>query len=383
MTVLRAVRKAFLIVVLLVASVAAAFGLLHIFGFLVLGILAFTVCLAVIRAESRRKRNLLQALAAAAQRGMPLAPVIEAHGKEYGHRTRRQTADLASLLHSGHSLSVAAHCVPGLLPWSAQAPIRLGEAVGDLPSGLRLAAGERASDSPMWTSLAGKFFYVNACFFIFIPILAFVFLKIVPAYQAIFDDFEMKLPRLTQTLIATAGSFAGIAFILFLPAVLFGGFLLLYTLVQSLGAGAGGFLFSRRSVAADVMEAMALGFEKRRPSEETLSILADYHVDGTVRARLVRSLAEIEGGRQWTEALKSNGIFNATDIGMFHAAAMNDNLAWALRHRAETIRRRRGYRLCALLQVVFPLVIGLLGLFVGFVVIGLFLPLVSLIQALV
>ena len=92
MTILRAVRKAFLIVVLLVASVVAAFGLLHIFGFLVLGILAFTVCLAVIRAESRRKRNLLQALAAAAQRGMPLAPVIEAHGKEYGHRTRREEA---------------------------------------------------------------------------------------------------------------------------------------------------------------------------------------------------------------------------------------------------------------------------------------------------
>ena len=65
---------------------------------------------------------------------------------------------------------------------------------------------------------------------------------------------------------------------------------------------------------------------------------------------------------------------------MLGAASRVGNLGWALGELADSSRRRLTYRLHALVQVLFPLAIGLVGLTVMFFVVGLFMPLVALIQ---
>jgi type II secretory pathway component PulF len=58
------------------------------------------------------------------------------------------------------------------------------------------------------------------------------------------------------------------------------------------------------------------------------------------------------------------------------------NLPWILRQIAVRREKRAVYRLASALQVMYPVVILLLGSFVGFFVISLFIPLVKLIEGL-
>ena len=382
----RALRIVSIFLFLLGLLVGSCFAL-HVFGLVVFGIGVFTICLAITRRWANRKRNLLWALCAAAERNMPLAPVVEAHGIEHGYATFTRAAQMAALMRSGHALSVASQSVGGLLPRSAQAPIRLGEQANDLAAGLQLAAKSDRSASPIWFSFVGKVMYVAGCVLFFGCILTFICLKIVPAFECIFADFEMELPLLTQSLIGVASSAAGMASLLFVPFFFMAGLVVLYTLMWCFGAihgsPPGTYWLLGRFASADIMDALALSIEKNRPVEDSIRVLSESYVDATARDRLRRAILEIEGGRHWSEALRARRVLSSTDLSVLHAAAMNDNLAWALRERAATARRRLEYRLYAALQVAFPAVILVLGTVIGFFVIGLFVPLVTLIEALV
>jgi len=59
------------------------------------------------------------------------------------------------------------------------------------------------------------------------------------------------------------------------------------------------------------------------------------------------------------------------------------NLPWAMREMADSNRRRFAYRLNAILQVLFPLTLGIIGLVVCLYVTACFLPLITLIEGLV
>ena len=379
--------KIILIALFLLGLLVGLCALMHVFGLVLFCIAAFTILLAITRRWANRKRSLLWALAAAAERNMPLAPVVEAHGRENGYSADRQARAMASLLNSGHSLSVASRSVRGLLPRYAIAPIRLGEQSGDLAAGLRLAArGDRAS-SPVWFSLAGKTLYILGCILFFAMILAFVCLKIVPAYECIFDDFELELPAVTLALVDWSVSMYSVGAFVFGPLFLLVGFIVVCILLWCFGAVHGTPPGARRLLgrfaSADIMDALALSVDRNRPAGESIQVLSESYPDAWVRGRLARALIEIEGGRNWTEALRDRKILNASDLQVLHAATQNNNLAWALRQRAEAARRRLERRLYSMLQVTFPAVIMAFGVVVGVFAIGMFLPLVTLIESLI
>ena len=70
------------------------------------------------------------------------------------------------------------------------------------------------------------------------------------------------------------------------------------------------------------------------------------------------------------------------ELGLLQAAQRVGNLPWAMTEMADSVRRRLAYRVQAAAQMLFPLVVILLGLMVMFIVVALFLPLITLIQRL-
>jgi type IV pilus assembly protein PilC len=67
---------------------------------------------------------------------------------------------------------------------------------------------------------------------------------------------------------------------------------------------------------------------------------------------------------------------------VLQAAQRVGNLEWALDELADASLRRAAYRWQAVVNVLGPLVILFAGLLVGFIVVALFMPLISLIQGL-
>jgi type II secretory pathway component PulF len=87
-------------------------------------------------------------------------------------------------------------------------------------------------------------------------------------------------------------------------------------------------------------------------------------------------------GEDWCESLRRVRLIANADAAVLKAAQRVGNLAWALDEMADSSLRRWAYRLRAVLNVVFPLLLLAIGIFVMLIVIGLFLPLIKLIEGL-
>ena len=87
-------------------------------------------------------------------------------------------------------------------------------------------------------------------------------------------------------------------------------------------------------------------------------------------------------GADWPDALCTAAILRADDVGALRAAQLQGNLGWAMRELAAAARRRTLQWAQASGQIVFPLVLVGLGLTIGVIVIAMFIPLISLINAL-
>jgi type II secretory pathway component PulF len=67
------------------------------------------------------------------------------------------------------------------------------------------------------------------------------------------------------------------------------------------------------------------------------------------------------------------------ELTLLQAAQRVGNLSWAMTQAADGVRRRIVYRVQALVQTLFPLIVLLMGAVVLFVMVSLFMPLVELI----
>ena len=136
----------------------------------------------------------------------------------------------------------------------------------------------------------------------------------------------------------------------------------------------------RRLDSAAIFEALALVAQRQRPLPEGLEILARWYPKPSIRLRLVRALENLKAGADWCASLAGQGLMTRADRAVLQAAQRVGNLPWALREMADSSRRRMAYRLQVLVQILFPVVIGLYALTVGIIVVAYFLPLVTLIQ---
>ena len=91
----------------------------------------------------------------------------------------------------------------------------------------------------------------------------------------------------------------------------------------------------------------------------------------------------MQAGGDDLECLHRHGLLGKTDLALLQAARRNGNLAWAAGEMADSNRRRFIYRIYALLQVIFPVVIVAYGLLMAAISAAVFLPLVDLIRRLV
>ena len=98
-----------------------------------------------------------------------------------------------------------------------------------------------------------------------------------------------------------------------------------------------------------------------------------------MRRKLIKVDDQAQLGESWINALYRQGIITQSDAQVLSSASEVGNLAWALRELAETSERRLAFRFQAVIETLFPLVVLSLGLFIGFVAVAFFSPLVALI----
>jgi type II secretory pathway component PulF len=199
----------------------------------------------------------------------------------------------------------------------------------------------------------------------------------------IMADFGLAMPALTDWVIASGDAIAQFWLVPFAFLLLLGlAICLLYYLnwmpidLPLLGRS------RLRYDGALIMRSLALAVRRNHALGDVLRMLAWQYPRANVRARLWRVGEQMRQGEDWCESLRRVRLIANADAAVLKAAQRVGNLAWALDEMADSSLRRWAYRLRAVLNVVFPLLLLAIGIFVMLIVIGLFLPLIKLIEGL-
>lgn len=333
-----------------------------------------------------QQAELLWLLATTVSSGSNLASDLESYAKGSWGLRRRRLLDLAKRIRQGIPLSEIV--VPqGLLPRSATLEIQAGMRSGRLHEALRSAA-LRQTRELIDDSQAGRaqlaLMYPAVMITSASLLVGFLMYYIVPKLKKIFDDFGTELPQITKALISASDNVLHFGLLIWplvvLPVVLF--------VIASVAQFHGwrvvsqklvGFWFARAH-AADLLRFMSQAVASGRPLQQSLDGLAYMDVPSLMQRRVSLMTSAIVQGDSCWQQLRRQRFLRHKEVALLEAAEKVGNLPWAMNAIADGIERRWSYRLRGLMEVFGPLVVVLIGMAVGFIALGMFMPLVKLLN---
>jgi type II secretory pathway component PulF len=335
--------------------------------------------------RSTQQDALLWALAVTADRGMPLAATLDAVASQCRGEYRRKVLAAAHYLRQGFSLPETFVHEPGLFPRDAEALTRTGHDCGKLAAALRESATIRARLLRPWMALAVRLAYLFWVLIVLQMISGFVAYFILPKYEAIFADFGIPLPAITNLTIDVSHFFISFFYIL-LPFLFFELGLLMLTSVSALGVlpwelPLVGTIFYRRHTAL-VLRCLAYVVEANKPIAPAIEAMARDYPSASIRYRLRWVAHDLSRGDDWCDSLAQHRLIGRPEASLLAAAIRVGNLPWALRQAAENSERRLMYRFQMWVQWVLPLFVLAVGAVVFVIVMAYFTPLLVLIEKL-
>lgn len=358
---------------------------------LIMAVFISGVTITAARARRRAEQaSLLSVLSISIDRKFPVADELQALAEGTRARRRRELFQLANLLRTGHPLDTALATVPQLVTPEALLAIQTGSETGLLPQAIR-DESRRESESgrlrqPLLDTIEGGLVYAMAVGFVMISIVSFLCISIIPKFKKIFDDFGMALPDVTNSAINLADSMLSV--IAPLPAILLICLTIFVwrTFFSHLGWRTFDFLpivrtWFRRSDTPLVLRACARQVEANQPVSDVLESLSVHHWRRSTSLWLKNAYeATLEGSECWPELVAAK-FLTESEAQVLMAAERTGNLPWSLRAIADAMERRRTARYLTFRQLVRPIIVLPMGLLVLFVMVALFMPLVSLINS--
>ncbi len=331
-------------------------------------------------------------LAGAVKRGVPLPGTIRALSRDLrGARVREALSAVARDVEEGESLADALAGQGHVFPPGYVALVSAGLGSGNLAGTLLAFAREARVAARLRRKVLAIMFYPLAIIFCGSLILCAYGWTVLPAFEEMFSEMETDLPAITrfQFIMAPAWRWSPLALLvlmIFLPALL--------SAVSRSDIGAR--LIARVKLSVPVMgglfRAVALGRFARTmassirggvpvPEALTLAGLASGSPSLSDAARRLR--AEIEGGVRMSDAMTAARLlFPATLVWMVHIAEQRGEMAEALEEYA-ALQDEHAERVAELIpELTQSILIVLAGLILGQIVIGMFMPLINLMNAL-
>jgi general secretion pathway protein F len=353
-------------------------------------VIAVIVLMSIDRYRRGEHRALIWTLAAAAQRGVALPESCRAFADETQDDTASRALVLAQTLEQGSPLSDAATRARLRLATPMRVAVRVGEALGMLGPAMRQQFDDSTESDATLRTVISRLYYLWAVILILTGVLTFVMLKIVPVFQKMFQEFGLELPAMTKLVINVSNWFIHNGWFLTAPftlvinlfgfaALIWGAFYFIGWTPRDLP---GIWRLFKRYDGALVMRGLALAVRRQVPMAAGFDLLAHSYPIKHIARRLGYVADRVQHGAPWNESLAATGLISRADAAVLGAAERADNLAWALEEMADSAIRRQSYRLQLALHCAYPVLVVLLALVVAFFVLGLFLPLISLIQGL-
>jgi type IV pilus assembly protein PilC len=297
------------------------------------------------------------------------------------HTFDHKIAHIALQLDMGVPLSHALRVNPGVATAETSLAAAVGQATGKLSLCLKRAASGRRSTA--WLEIIPRLVvYPLALLIVLASVLTFWMTFIMPKFQRIFSDFRMPLPPATQRIAAIPDAVE--EYIYVIGAAVAGVIALVVLLcfnstVRWFCPGIG-YLY-RMSARSRVLKSLGILLEAEKPVPEALAILLDSEeFPAEVRRRLRSARARAEQGEGLADSLYRAGLLPRTMAPLVRAAERARNLPWALTELGDHLSLRAARLLQRTYMVLAPTIVVAIGTVIGFLVVGMFIPLIKLID---
>lgn len=337
-------------------------------------------------------------------------------------RLKNSLIDVCEDIEAGSTLSEAMAKQPKAFDRLYINMIKAGEAGGALEVILlRLAEFLEKSES-LKRKVKGALVYPCVVISVAVGILAFIMIKIVPEFRKIFADFEADLPAMTEVLITTSNLF--VEFFYLIPGIPFG-FWLIVKLVRKFKYGRSGWdlfviklpIFGQlieKNTVARTTRTLGTLVASGVPILEALNITRETSGNAAFEHMYAKVYDSIREGESIARPMKENSVPKFNFVAMFFwflfvggpigilmmLMKLRQQIVSDLVVNMVDVGEETGeldtmlYKVAdnydeevevlteTLVSLLEPLMIIVLGLIVGFIVVALFLPLISLITKL-
>ena len=265
--------------------------------------------------------------------------------------------------------------------------VRAGEAGGVLDRILERLAQFREKAAEVRAKVVGAMIYPAVVAVVALGVVSAVIVWVIPKFKDIFESFDAELPAITQILLNGSDFAIRRWYVVFgIPILL----VLLHLFLMRRGGGYryrmhqlalkipifGGVL--RRSMIASFSRTFGTLIEAGVPHLDALSIVRDTTgnevlIDAVEDVRLT-----VREGEGIARPMGESGVFDDLVVNMVDVGEATGELDRMLLRVAEAYEVSVDRRIDAMFKIVEPLLLILMAIVVGFIVVALFMPLMSI-----
>jgi type II secretory pathway component PulF len=319
--------------------------------------------------------------------GMPLASGLRVAASETDSRqVRRALIAVATELERGRSL---AECLAHSrkLPRQFRGAIAAAQQSGAFSPLLVQWLEDRRASRQRWRGVVASLSYPLIAVTLACLVFLLFALFVIPVFGRMYDEFGLKLPAITLMTLwaAEAGSR------IMLPVLGIGAVSIV--VLRLIGGAAGWSLLVSNlpliglpwhwTGVAELLRLLSLLVEHQVSLPDALRLTADSSSDAYLAEQCRLLAGRVEQGTSLTMALVRMRTLPLSIVPLVHWGERHGALAEALRSAAEMIEGRVNMRTDMLVQVIPPVLMIVVGAMAASMTVGLFLPLISLIQGLV
>ena len=297
---------------------------------------------------------------------------------------------VADEVESGGSLSDAMGKYPKAFDKLYTNMIAAGEAGGVLDLILARLADFMEKAAKLKKKVIGAMIYPAVVITIAVGIVTMIMIVVIPKFKKIFEDFGLKLPAPTQILIDISDFMAnqyGWAYVLAAPIVL----AMLWKLIRM---GDGGKYFSdamllKIPILGTIMGKSSIARFTRTlgtlisagvPILEALTITKETCGNEVYSRALVKVHDAIREGEGMAAPLKATKVCDSLVVNMIDVGEETGDLDKMLMKIADNYDSDVDILVASLISILEPVMVVVLGTIVGYIVISLFMPMISLIE---
>ena len=298
--------------------------------------------------------------------------------------------DVVEDIESGQTLSEAFSKHPKAFDRLYCNMIKAGEAGGALEAILQRLADFKEKSQSLKRKIKGAMVYPIVVILVACIIVGFILYFIIPKFEAIFKDFGVPLPRMTVMLIETSHFLIRYFYIVFLTPFLIWIFIkLLYRnktgayvcdrillMIPVMGN------IAEKSTVARTMRTLGTLVQSGVPILESLNIVKETAGNAVFERAFTRIYESIREGETIAQPLREARIVDDIVVNMIDVGEETGELDSMLNKIADNYDEEVEVAVESLVSLLEPIMIVVLGGIVGFIVIALFMPLITLITKL-